>query len=227
MDSFEDFLDLVLPSSCVLCKTAGPNLCQQCKDSLGLSVAKVQRLEISGYATTTYTTQIAILIHEFKEAQQTSLAKVFTRAMLPAFANFELHNCSLVFMPSKNKSFTSRGFVPAKILASKLSRLIAKHHNVLLPVYNGLGYSPVAAKQLEDQAALSGRDRRTNLVGTMQTRGRPKFDRAILIDDVVTTGSTLAEAKRALEVMGVEVLGFVAFAQTLPKNLQKRHGNSV
>lgn len=202
-------------------------MCQPCRGKLDLRVSKVNRLEISGYATTTYTTEISILIHEFKEAQQTSLAKFFTQAMLPAFENFELQNCGLIFMPSKNKSFASRGFVPAKILATKLSRLIAKQNNVLLPVYNGLGYSPSAATQIEDQAALSGKDRRTNLVGTMQARGRPRFERAILIDDVVTTGSTLAEAKRALGAIGVEVLGFVAFAQTLPKNQQKRHKDSV
>lgn len=226
MDAFEEFLDLVLPSCCVLCKNAGPNLCQNCRGQLDLKVTKVNRLEISGFATTTYNTQIALLIHEFKEAQQTSLAKVFTQAMLPAFENFELQDCSLVYMPSKNKSFVNRGFVPAKILAAKLSRLIAKQHKVLLPVYDGLAYSP-AATQIEDQAALSGKDRRTNLVGTMQALRKVRFDRAILIDDVVTTGSTLLEAKRALEVIGVEVLGFVSFAETLPKNQQKRHKVSV
>ncbi len=227
MDSLEDFLDLVLPSSCALCNTAGANLCQECKAKLALSVIKVNRLEISGYATTTYTEQIAILIHEFKESQQTSLAKVFAQAMLPAFSNFDLQECGLVFMPSKNKSFANRGFVPAKILATRLSRLIAKQHKVLVPVYNGLGYSPAAATQIDDQAALSGQDRRTNLIGKMQTRGIPKFYRAILIDDVVTTGSTLTEAKRALGAIGVEVLGFVAFAETLPKNKQNRHKDSV
>lgn len=182
---------------------------------------------LSGFATTTYTPQVASLIHEFKEVQQTSLAKIFTKAMMPAFENFELQNCTLVNMPSKQKSFATRGFVPAKVLANRLSRLIAKQHNLLLPVYGGLGYSNVASNQISDQAALSGKDRRTNLIGTMQTQGQPRFKRAILIDDIVTTGSTLAEAKRALGDIGVEVLGFVAFAETLPKNKQKRHAESV
>lgn len=227
MDFFEDFLDLVLPSACVLCKTAGSNLCRPCTGKLGLRVTKVNRLEISGYAATSYSTQIASLIHEFKESQQTSLAKVFTQAMLPAFENFELQNCGLVFMPSKNSSFAKRGFVPAKILATKLSWLVAKQHKALLPVYSGLGFSPAAATQIADQAALSGKDRRINLVGSMQSTGRPRFERAILIDDVVTTGSTLTEAKRALQDIGVEVLGFVTFAETLAKNKQKRHKDSV
>ena len=227
MDVFEDFLNLLLPSNCILCKTAGSNLCEPCQRKLNLKVSKVSRQGIAGFAATTYTSQIAMLMHEFKEAQQTSLAKIFCKAMLPAFENFELQNCSMVYIPSKTKSFASRGFVPAKILANGLSRQIAKQHKLLVPVYGGLGFSPESAKSIADQAALSGKDRRTNLVGTMQANGKPPRSKAILIDDIVTTGSTLTEAARALGGIGVQVLGFVAFAETLPKNQQKRHAESV
>jgi ComF family protein len=227
VDLIEDFLNLLLPSACILCKTAGSNLCEQCQLEMKLQVRKVSRQGISGFATTSYTAQVANLMHEFKEAQQTSLAKIFSRAMLPALENFELQNCSLVYMPSKAKSFASRGFVPAKIIANGLSRQIAKHHKLLVPVYGGLGFSSLAAKQISDQAALSGRDRRTNLVGTMQASGKPLGSRAILIDDIVTTGATLTEAARALGDIGVQVLGFVTFAETLPKNQQKGHEKSV
>lgn len=227
MDVFEDFLNLLLPSSCVICRTGGSNLCAECHRNLQLKVRGVSRIGLSGFAATTYTHEIALLIHEFKEQQQTSLAKIFTKSMLPAFENFELQNCVLVTMPSKSKSFATRGFVPAKVLAGKLTRQIAKQHRVLVPTFSGLGYTAQAAGLISDQAALSGKDRRTNLVGTMRVIGRPKFDRAILIDDIVTTGATLSEAKRALGDIGVEVLGFVTFAETLPKNLQKGHAKSV
>ena len=130
-------------------------------------------------------------------------------------------------MPSKTKSFASRGYVPAKIIANGLSRQIAKEHKLLVPVYGGLGYSPKESNLIADQASLSGKDRRTNLVGTMQTHGKPQNNRVILIDDIVTTGATLTEATRALGDIGVQVLGFVTFAETLPKNQQKRHAESV
>jgi predicted amidophosphoribosyltransferase len=45
----------------------------------------------------------------------------------------------------------------------------------------------------------------------------------ILVDDIVTTGASLTEAKRCLEGAGFPVLGFVAFAETLPRNFQKLH----
>lgn len=227
MDVFEDLLNLLLPSTCILCTTTGSNLCERCELELNLKVRNVSRQGISGFAVTTYSSQISKLMHEFKESKQTSLAKIFCKAMLPAFENFELQNCSMVYMPSKTKSYASRGFIPAKIIANGISRQIAKHYKILVPVYCGLGYSPNSAKLISDQAALSGRDRRINLVGTMQTQGRPQHNRAILIDDIVTTGATLTEAARALAGIGVQVLGFVTFAETLPKNQQKRHAKSV
>lgn len=227
MNAFEEFLNLLLPSNCALCGISGSNLCHDCELSLNLGLRKVSRLGLTGFTTTTYTDQIATLIHEFKEGNQTSLAAKFAQAMLPALLSFDFSNCTLVNIPSKKISFETRGFVPAKLLSQRLSWQVAKSMKILLPVYSGLGYTPLMASHISDQAALSGKDRRTNLVGTMRALGRPKFDRAILVDDIVTTGSTLAEAKRALGDIGVEVLGFVTFAETLPKNLQKGHAKSV
>ena len=227
MDVFEELLNLLLPSNCVICRTSGSNLCAQCYENFNFQVRGISRISQSGFAATTYTEQIAILIHQFKEKHQTSLAKFFAKSMISAFENFDLQNCALVAIPSKSTSFAVRGFVPAKVLAKKLSREIAKQYKVLVPTFGGLGYKPKLSGSISDQAALSGKDRRTNLVGTMRVNGRPNFNRAILIDDIVTTGATMSEAKRALGEVGVEVLGFVVFAETLPKNMQKRHAKSV
>ena len=147
--------------------------------------------------------------------------------MTEALANFDLKDATLIPMPSKRESFSARGFEPATVLARSVARHLAKRQKVLLPVQNILSYS----KRVADQASLSGHDRRTNLIGSMVASKKLRADelatKAILIDDIVTTGSTFAEAKRCLTGIGVEVIGFVAFAETLPKNLQKRHEKVV
>ena len=195
--------------------------------SLALTPRPVARLGISGFATCDYQPKVATLIHEFKEENQTSLAKVMAIQMAVALKNFDLTNTALVPMPSKSESFAKRGYEPGAVLAKSLARSVAAQQQLLLPVQKDLRFDRVVA----DQASLSGRDRRTNLIGTMvprKTQGRiEQRNRAILIDDVVTTGATLTEGKRCLEQIRVEVLGFVTFAETLPKNRQKANGNSL
>ena len=225
VELIEDLLNLLLPSNCVICARVGSNLCENCRVEIKLNTRKVSRLGISGFSTTEYTPEIAKIIHEFKEANQTSFAKLMATAMQPALASYNLENVMLVPMPSKKKSFAKRGFEPATLLARSLARRVAKECNLLLPVPKLLYYQTA----VQDQAALSGEDRRTNLIGSMtaETQSKATLSRAILVDDVVTTGATLTEAKRCLEGIGVEVIGFVTFAETLPKNLQNHPKKSV
>lgn len=162
---------------------------------------------------------MATLISEFKETPQSSLANFMSAAMAPAIRNFDLDNAVLVPMPSKKKSFAKRGFNPAALLARKVSSNFLRQSKVRLPIYACLKIT----RTIEDQAALSGSARRTNLNGSMRVLNFPVGYSAILIDDVVTTGATLREAQRALVAAGAKVLGFVTFAETPPLNIRKSH----
>jgi ComF family protein len=226
VELFEDLLNLLLPSNCVICNVSGSNLCEICHENLKLKSRKVSRLAISGFATSEYSAETAKLISEFKESHQTSIASVMATAMFDALVNFDLQNCVLVPIPSKRESFATRGFEPAALLSNALARRVAKNRNLLLPVVKALSYNSAVS----DQASLNGKDRRTNLIGSMTaTKASSRLASAakvILIDDIVTTGASLTEAKRCLENIGVEVIGFVAFAETLPRNLQKLHAKA-
>lgn len=213
---------MVLPTNCVLCDALGSTVCLDCQAKISLNPVVVQRMELSGFRICTYSKSAAQLVHEYKEANQASIARSFARAMYPAILKYNLSQAVLVPMPSKRQSFASRGFNPADEICKSLARTVAREMNLLLPIYRGLEIH----RTVQDQAALSGEYRRLNLVGAMRlTRALPARE-AILIDDVVTTGATLSEAKRCLEQAGGRVLGFVAFAETLPKNKQKRHEES-
>lgn len=65
-------------------------------------------------------------------------------------------------------------------------------------------------RQPRDQAGLSARERRANLSGAMAARvpstgwRSPSTSLIVLVDDIVTTGATLAEAGRALRQAGFE-----------------------
>jgi predicted amidophosphoribosyltransferase len=68
-------------------------------------------------------------------------------------------------------------------------------------------------RRTRDQAGLASVDRATNLDGALVSVGRPS-GLVIVVDDVVTTGSTLAEATRALREAGVEPIRAAAIAAT-------------
>ena len=56
-----------------------------------------------------------------------------------------------------------------------------------------------------DQSGLSAQDRKRNLERAFEFQGDEIQGQLILVDDLVTTGSTLLEAKRALEMRNLKV----------------------
>ncbi|QAY68866.1 ComF family protein [Xylanimonas protaetiae] len=73
-----------------------------------------------------------------------------------------------------------------------------------------------------DQVGLGARARGGNVAVRVDGRalaraaGRPPRGACLLVDDVVTTGATLAVAERALEAAGVDVVGAFVLAATPP-----------
>jgi predicted amidophosphoribosyltransferase len=74
---------------------------------------------------------------------------------------------------------------------------------------------------VEDQARLDSDARRKNLVESMLADSRVAGRHIVLFDDVVTTGSTILEAGRAVASAGGILVGFLAFAETILKTPSK------
>lgn len=112
----------------------------------------------------------------------------------------------VVPIPLHARRLRERGFNPA----CELGRALANAA--------GLRLAPRALVRLRDTASQTGlarSARRRNVRGAFRARG-PVPPRIWLVDDVVTTGSTLGEAARALRRAGARRIVGVCVAWTPP-----------
>jgi predicted amidophosphoribosyltransferase len=84
----------------------------------------------------------------------------------------------------------------------------------------------VASRPRRDQVGLDRSGRAANLAGSMAATTRiPGPAGVLLVDDLLTTGATLAEAARALRVAGIPVLGAAVVAATPGAGARPSHAS--
>ena len=114
----------------------------------------------------------------------------------------------LVPVPSARAVVRERGFDATWALARGAARLLRRQ----TPVRTGRLLHH--ARSVRDQAGLSAAQRATNLQGAFRVTSAAPCPPLIVVDDVVTTGSSLTEAARALREAGHHVLGAATVAAT-------------
>jgi predicted amidophosphoribosyltransferase len=70
-------------------------------------------------------------------------------------------------------------------------------------------------RRVADQAGLRAAARQENLFGAFRLRRPITTGAAVLVDDLVTTGSSLTEAARVLRAARIRVLGAATVAATV------------
>lgn len=113
----------------------------------------------------------------------------------------------IICIPSTHKQKNIRGFNPSALLAKSLSEIIdAKYFDDIL----------IKTKETVPQKSLGRSARLNNLKNSMGVNkiylDRIKDKNIIIIDDIITTGATLLEAKRALLKDGAKKVMCVAVA---------------
>ncbi len=203
-----DLLDLVLPRDCAGCAAPGRTLCDRCAAALtGPPVVARPEPAPAGLprvvAAGAYDGVVRSLLLAHKERGRLALAGPLGAALAGAVA---VHGpCAvLVPVPSSPASVRARGHDHARRLAAAAGRRLG------VPAAGVL----VQARPVHDQAGLDAGERRANLQGALRSRRRLDGVDVVVVDDVVTTGATLAEAARALSAAGARIRGASVVAAT-------------
>jgi predicted amidophosphoribosyltransferase len=221
MSFFEPLLDLVLPSACAECALPPTVYCQDCLsrheahvversyfDSLQPAVAK----NLPGLALSVLDESVSRAMATFKEKNQFAVARSMVDALLPTESLWQVD--LVVAAPSARANFKKRGFVPAELIAQRVAKRWRLPH---------MRSALMLVREVEDQASLSIDERQKNLVEAMRANPRLAGKRVLLVDDIVTTGSTIAEAARAVAATAAEPVAFVVLAETLRRQAPSPH----
>jgi predicted amidophosphoribosyltransferase len=198
-------LDLLAPPLCWACRSLaardGP-LCGACRGSLRfLGPASVVMRGLEVWAPVAYDGPAADLVKALKFHGAARLAGDLA-AIVVANAPVGLLAGALVPVPLHPARRRARPFNQSALIAAAISRRAG------LPVADCLIRTGSKQPQVgRSRAARLPRD------GTIEAAACPPVT-ALLVDDVVTTGATLAACAAALRAAGTRQVGAIAFART-------------
>ena len=114
----------------------------------------------------------------------------------------------LVPVPSSAATVRARGHDPLGRIARAAEAELGVHG---VPARRSAALAP--RRRVADQAGLDAQARAHNVAGAFRVR-RVVDGPVVVVDDVVTTGATAAEAVRALQAVGADVVGVAVVAAT-------------
>ncbi len=180
---------------CVLCKRpaiGASGICVSCVERLPKTPDNTRIIEgvdrlVSAFE---YKEPLRTLIHAFKDDKLRSAAKFLARAMA-RLDDFPA-DCVLVGVPLHEQRLKERGFCQTDVLCAELSKITGRQW--IKTALERNRYTP-------PQSRLTTDDRMHNLDDAFYAHG-VKGLHAILVDDVVSTGSTLRECALTLKAAG-------------------------
>lgn len=222
--SLQALAALALPLGCAACGAPDARVCGACRDELGAGWRQARPVRPDPcppglppvHAAGTYTGPLGRLVAAYKDegrrdcadllAAHLALAVDAAVAASPVVARRLERGCGpllLVPVPSSRAARRARGDAPLERLARLASEGYAAGELLVA--------TPLRQRRrVADQAGLGAAERAVNLEHSMQVhRGALPMVRGsacVLVDDVLTTGSTLVEAARALRRAGAQAV---------------------
>jgi ComF family protein len=204
-------LDLIFPPVCVGCRRRGDWLCADCRagfTDLGPAGVSGRIGPLDGAcAAHAFDGALRDAIHHLKYQGARHLAEPLGELLVESYWLGSLDVDVIVPVPLHPSRQSERGYNQSELLARELARAIG------LPCEVG---ALRRVRPTPAQTHLSAEERRRNVAGAfVASETRPGGARVLLVDDVFTTGSTLAACAAALRAGGAARVSAVTVARAL------------
>ncbi|WP_297741271.1 ComF family protein [uncultured Tessaracoccus sp.] len=202
MNLIDALADLLLGAQCPGCDQPRWGLCPECALALDVAPTLVERAGVPTImAANPYRPHLSNIIPRYKDDGALHIERALANRLAVAVEALQLPSDTwLVPIPSRPSAVRARGFDHAARLAGAAARATG------LRSRRGLRRSSRGADQLELSRASRSQNMRASMRSTMH------IGRVVVVDDIVTTGASLAEGIRALECSGVDVLAAAVIA---------------
>lgn len=162
----------------------------------------------SCHAAFAYDYPISNLISEFKFSGKLHNGRLLANLLINSIETYQLPLPDLIIpIPLHRSRLRERGFNQAVELARPLGR----HFDIPVDTHRCKRIRATGA-----QSNLEKKARQRNVRGAFRLTGPIAYNHVALLDDVVTTGSTVAEVARMLKLSGIKRVDVWTLARTAP-----------
>ena len=222
MNPIDRILAVFAPESCVNCMQEGAVLCFECRDTIETlpsicyacgratrtgkpcekCITRSSPAHVWVYTAYNGTAKDVISAYKFDEKRSAALPIAqCLDSSLPYFASDPL----VTFVPTATSHSRQRGFDHAGLMARELSRLRNWHYARLL--HRNSQVRQIGSTRQQRKKQLQGA---FSVVNKRLVENR----HILLVDDVITTGSTIEECAKVLLLAGAKQVDVVVFART-------------
>ena len=210
MAFFTSLAELIFPPRCLGCAQLGAPLCACCQLHWQLQSYETHLQDLQVFSSISYGPIAGRILLSAKENGIRGADQLVLEALTHSLSSAKIFcntPVALVPIPSQKSSTRRRG---RDFLSTITSELAGDANLSALEILRH-------RRRVKDQSKLDAQSRSENICGAMcvlTTAGRG--EKVLLVDDLLTTGATLSEARRALKYAGFDVIGAITACLSLP-----------
>ncbi len=214
MKLIDQLLELLYPTRCAFChklaRTPEEKVCRDCIRKLPY-VPMAQKKKLAGITDCVspfyYRGDVRASLHRYKFGGVTGYAEIYADFLVKCIDENEITCDSITWAPLSRRRLRRRGYDQARLLAEALAVRLGVPCEPML----------VKARHTPPQSRTnSAAERRKNVAGVYRANPSAHISgkRILLIDDIVTTGSTLCACAAVLKEAGAAEIAAATVART-------------